>query len=63
MYDKIMKLGEALVKEALITKHHLSQALERQIVFGGRIGTKLNEPLIKILSGTPQDVLIMPINK
>lgn len=43
MYNKIMKLGEALVKEALITKHQLSQALERQIVFGGRIGTNLIE--------------------
>lgn len=43
MYNKIMKLGEALVKEALITKHQLSQALERQIVFGSRIGTNLIE--------------------
>ncbi len=38
-----MKLGEALVKEAIITKKQLNQALERQVVFGGRIGTNLIE--------------------
>ncbi len=38
-----MKLGEALVKEALITKDQLNQALERQVVFGGRIGTNIVE--------------------
>jgi hypothetical protein len=38
-----MKLGEALVKEALITKDQLHQALERQVQFGGRIGTNLIE--------------------
>jgi hypothetical protein len=38
-----MKLGEALVKEAFITKQQLDQALERQIQFGGRIGTNLVE--------------------
>ena len=38
-----MKLGEALVKEALITKQQLNQALERQVVFGGRIGTNIVE--------------------
>ena len=38
-----MKLGEALVKEAIITTEQLKQALERQIQFGGRIGTNLVE--------------------
>ncbi len=38
-----MKLGEALVKEALITKQQLEQALKRQTQFGGRIGTNLVE--------------------
>jgi hypothetical protein len=38
-----MKLGEALVKEAIITKEQLKEALERQIQFGGRIGTNLVE--------------------
>jgi hypothetical protein len=38
-----MKLGEALVKAALITKDQLNQALERQVVFGGRIGTNIVE--------------------
>jgi len=39
----MMKLGEALVKEALITRQQLDQALKRQIQFGGRIGTNLLE--------------------
>jgi hypothetical protein len=38
-----MKLGEALVKEALITKQQLEQALMRQVQFGGRIGTNIVE--------------------
>jgi len=38
-----MKLGEALIKEAIITTEQLKQALERQIQFGGRIGTNLVE--------------------
>jgi hypothetical protein len=38
-----MKLGEALIKDALITKEQLHQALERQVQFGGRIGTNLIE--------------------
>ena len=38
-----MKLGEALVKEALITRQQLEQALKRQVQFGGRIGTNLVE--------------------
>ncbi len=42
-----MKLGEALVKASLITKEQLRLALERQVIFGGRIGTNLVE--LKIL--------------
>jgi hypothetical protein len=38
-----MKLGEALVKEGLITEKKLKEALERQVVFGGRIDTNLVE--------------------
>ncbi|NWF75309.1 MAG: hypothetical protein HXY53_01820 [Nitrospirae bacterium] len=38
-----MKLGEALVKEALITRQQLELALKRQTQFGGRIGTNLIE--------------------
>ena len=38
-----MKLGEALVKESLITREQLKQALERQVIFGGRIGTNVVE--------------------
>jgi len=38
-----MKLGEALVKEALITKQQLDQALKRQVQFGGRVGTNIVE--------------------
>ena len=38
-----MKLGEVLVKEGLITKEHLGLALERQVIFGGRIGTNIVE--------------------
>ncbi|MEW6054314.1 MAG: hypothetical protein AB1552_11095 [Nitrospirota bacterium] len=38
-----MKLGEALVKEALITRQQLDQALKRQVQFGGRIGSNLVE--------------------
>ena len=38
-----MKLGEALVKASLITQEQLRLALERQVIFGGRIGTNLVE--------------------
>ncbi len=38
-----MKLGEALVKDSLITRDQLRQALERQVIFGGRIGTNIVE--------------------
>ncbi len=39
----MMSLGEALVKRGLITREHLRLALERQVVFGGRIGTNIVE--------------------
>ncbi|HWR59854.1 MAG TPA: hypothetical protein VN328_13285 [Thermodesulfovibrionales bacterium] len=52
-----MKLGEALVKEGLVTRQQLELALQRQVQFGGRIGTNLVElrvlgedELIKFLS-------------
>ena len=38
-----MKLGEAMVKSGLITRDQLRQALERQVIFGGRIGTNILE--------------------
>ncbi len=38
-----MRLGEALVKEGLITRQQLELALQRQVQFGGRIGTNLVE--------------------
>jgi hypothetical protein len=38
-----MKLGEALVRASLITKEQLRLGLERQVIFGGRIGTNLVE--------------------
>lgn len=38
-----MKLGALLVKEGLITKEHLKLSLERQVIFGGRVGTNLIE--------------------
>jgi len=38
-----MKLGEALVESGLITKQQLNLALERQVIFGGRLGTNLLE--------------------
>lgn len=38
-----MKLGEAMVKDSLITKEQLKLALERQVIFGGKIGTNLVE--------------------
>ena len=39
----VMKLGEALVKNSLITRDQLRLALERQVIFGGRIGTNIVE--------------------
>jgi hypothetical protein len=38
-----VKLGEALVKDSLITREQLKLALERQVIFGGRIGTNIVE--------------------
>lgn len=38
-----MRVGEALVKSGLITTEQLRLALERQVVFGGRVGTNLVE--------------------
>ena len=38
-----MKLGEAMVKAGLITNDTLARSLERQIIFGGRLGTNLIE--------------------
>jgi len=38
-----MKVGEGLVKEGLITRQQLELALQRQVQFGGRIGTNLLE--------------------
>jgi hypothetical protein len=38
-----MKLGEELVKDSLITREQLRLALERQVIFGGRIGTNIVE--------------------
>ncbi|MEW6108095.1 MAG: hypothetical protein AB1632_02850 [Nitrospirota bacterium] len=38
-----LKLGEAMVKDGLITKEQLRLGLERQVIFGGRLGTNLVE--------------------
>lgn len=38
-----MKLGALLIKEGLITKEQLKLALERQVIFGGRVGTNIVE--------------------
>ncbi len=38
-----MNFGEALIKEGLITRQQLDLALQRQVVFGGKIGTNLVE--------------------
>lgn len=38
-----MRLGEALVKEGLITSQQLAKVLERQVIYGGRLGTNLIE--------------------
>ncbi len=37
------KLGEALIKASIITREQLRLGLERQVIFGGRIGTNLVE--------------------
>lgn len=38
-----LRMGEALVKEGLITSQQLAKALERQVFYGGRLGTNLIE--------------------
>jgi hypothetical protein len=38
-----IKLGEALVRDSLITREQLKAALERQVIFGGKIGTNIVE--------------------
>src|SRR6266498_1656619 len=38
-----MKLGDALIKEGLVTRQQIDLALQRQVMFGGRIGTNLLE--------------------
>ena len=38
-----LKFGQALLKESLITREQLKLALERQVIFGGRIGTNIVE--------------------
>ena len=38
-----MKLGEVLVEKGLITAGHLRIALERQVTYGGRLGTNIVE--------------------
>lgn len=38
-----MSVGEELVRRGLVTKEHLRLALERQVVFGGRLGTNIVE--------------------
>ncbi len=38
-----LKLGEALVKDGMITQDQLRVALERQVISGERIGTNIVE--------------------
>jgi len=38
-----LRLGETMVKEGIISNDMLARALERQIIFGGRLGTNLVE--------------------
>jgi len=38
-----LRIGEAMVGEGIITNEQLAKALERQIIFGGRLGTNLVE--------------------
>ncbi len=37
------RLGELLLEEKLVTKAHLEEALETQVIYGGRLGTNLCE--------------------
>src|SRR2546429_6931110 len=38
-----MRLGELLIREKKITKAQLAEALESQVIHGGRLGTNLLE--------------------
>ncbi|HEY6871573.1 MAG TPA: hypothetical protein VI298_02475 [Geobacteraceae bacterium] len=38
-----LKIGELLVKEGVITRKQLDEALKSQVIFGGRLGTNLVE--------------------
>ena len=60
-------IGEALFKSGLVTKEHLRLALERQVVFGGRVGTNLVElgilkedEFLKFLSGFHKVPMVDP---
>lgn len=39
----LMKLGELLIKNRIVTRRQLEEAVESQVIFGGRIGTNLVE--------------------
>lgn len=41
--DPVARLGELLVEEKLVTQEQLEEALEMQVIHGGRIGTNLVE--------------------
>jgi hypothetical protein len=38
-----LRLGDALVQEGLMTREQLKLVLERQVIFGGKIGTNILE--------------------
>jgi hypothetical protein len=38
-----LRLGDALVQEGLMTREQLKLVLERQVIFGGKIGTNIVE--------------------
>jgi hypothetical protein len=40
---KALRLGDALVQDGLMTREQLKLVLERQVIFGGRIGTNIVE--------------------
>lgn len=42
-YKPVMRLGEQLLKDGLVTAEGLEEALEAQVVHGGRLGTNLVE--------------------
>ncbi|MEW6068231.1 MAG: hypothetical protein AB1610_08075 [Nitrospirota bacterium] len=53
-----MKLGELLVREGLITKEQLAEALDRQVRLGGKIGTNLVE--LRVL---PEEELLKSLSR